>query len=82
MGWILRWGSHWIVIPSEANLNFGSVTLSMGTVFPILRRIKISTLWSSFFLISVCFENSILGILRLANIHLSVSGFHVSLFVT
>ena len=30
--------------------NFVSVTPSMGVLFPILRRGKVSTLWSSFFL--------------------------------
>ena len=38
MGWIPRWGSLWMVIPSDSALNFVSVTLSMGIFFPILRR--------------------------------------------
>jgi hypothetical protein len=61
-----------------------SVTPSMGVLFPILRRGKVSTLWSSFFLSFMSFEivSSILGILSFwANIHLSVSTYHVSSFV-
>ena len=38
------------------------VTLSMGILFPLLRRIEVSTLWSSFFLSFMCFANYILGI--------------------
>jgi hypothetical protein len=33
----------------------------MGVLFPILRRDKVSTLWSSFFLSFMCFANCILG---------------------
>jgi hypothetical protein len=32
----------------------------MGVLFPILRRGKVSTLWSSFFLNFICFANCIL----------------------
>ena len=61
-----------MVIPSVSALNFVSVTLSMGILFPILRRSEVSTLWSSFFLILMCFGNCIWGILSYwANIHLS-----------
>jgi hypothetical protein len=83
MGWIPRWGSLWIFIPSVSAPNFVSVTLSMGILFPILRWIKVSTLWSSFFLSFMCFINCILGILSLwANIHLSVSVYHVCSFMS
>jgi hypothetical protein len=62
--------------------NFVSATPSMGTLFPILRRNEVSTLWSSFFLIFLCFGNCILGILGFwANIHLSVSACQVASFV-
>ena len=45
-----------------------------GYLFPLLRRIEVSTLWSSFFLSFLCVLNCILGILSFwANIHLSVS---------
>ena len=37
MGWIPRWGSLWMVIPSVSALNFVSVTPSMGILFPLLR---------------------------------------------
>jgi hypothetical protein len=51
-------------------------------LFPILRRIEVFTLWSSFFLSFMCFANCILGILSFwANIHLSVSAYHVCSFV-
>jgi hypothetical protein len=52
MGWIPRWGSLWMVLPSVSAPNFVS-TISMGTLFPILRSNEVSTLWSSFFL-SLC----------------------------
>ena len=44
MGWIPRWGSFWMVIPSVSAPHFVSVTPSMGILFPLLRRIKESTL--------------------------------------
>jgi hypothetical protein len=53
----------------------------MGILFPILRKIEVSTLWSSF-LSFMCFTNCILGILSFwDNIHLSVSAYHVCSFV-
>jgi hypothetical protein len=60
---IPMWGSLWMVLPSVSALNLVSVTPSMGILFPILRRNEVSTLWSSFFLSFMCFENCILGIL-------------------
>ena len=63
-------------------LNFVSLTSSMGILFPILRRNEVSTLWSSFFLSFMCFANCIFGSLSFwANIHLSVSAYHVCSFV-
>ena len=50
MGWIPGWGSLWMVLPSISAPNFVSVISSMGILFPILRRNKVSTLWSFFFL--------------------------------
>jgi hypothetical protein len=80
MGWIPRWGSLWMVIPSVSAPHFVSVTPSMGILFPLLRRIEVSTLWSSF-LSFMCFANCILDIPSFrANIHLSVSAYHVSSF--
>jgi hypothetical protein len=79
MEWIPRSGCLWIVIHSVSAPHFVSVTSSMGVLFPLLRRIKVSTLWSSFFL---CFVNCILGIPSFwANIHLSVNAYHVCSFV-
>ena len=63
MGWIPRWGSLWMVIPSVSALHFISVTPSMGIVFPLLRSIEVSTLWSSFFLSFMYSAKCILGIL-------------------
>jgi hypothetical protein len=81
MGWIPRWDTLWMVLSTVSALNFVSVTPSMGILFPVLRRNEVSTLWSSF-LSFMCFANCILGILSFwANIHLSVSAYHVSSFV-
>jgi hypothetical protein len=82
MGWIPRRGSLWMVHPFVLASNFVSVTPSIGILFPILRRNEVSTHWSSFFLIFLCFANCILDILSfLANIHLSVSAYQVTSFV-
>jgi hypothetical protein len=54
----------------------------MSILFPILRRNEVSTLWSSFLLIFLCFANCILGILSFwANILLSVSAYLMTSFV-
>jgi hypothetical protein len=82
MEWIPRWVSLWMVQTLVLAPNFVSVTPSMGILFPILRRNGVSTLWSSFFLIFLCFATCILGILSFwANIHLSVSAYQVTSFV-
>jgi hypothetical protein len=78
-GWISWWGSLWMVHLFVSAPNFVSVTPSMGILFLILRRNEVSTHWSSFFLIFLCFLSCILGILSFwANIHLTVSAYHVS----
>jgi hypothetical protein len=82
MGWIPKWGSLWMVIPLVSAPNFVSVTPSMGILFPRLRRIDVSMLWSSFFLSFMCFANCVFSILSFwTNIHLSVSAYHVCSFV-
>jgi hypothetical protein len=82
MGWIPSWGSLWMVIPSVSAPHFVSVTPSVGILFLLLRRIEVYTLWSSFFLSFMCFANCILSIANFwANIHLSVSAYHVCSFV-
>jgi hypothetical protein len=69
-GWIPGWGSLWIVLPSVSAPILVSVTLSMVVLFPVLRRDEASTLWSPYFLSSMCFANCILNILSFwANIH-------------
>jgi hypothetical protein len=82
MGWVPGWGSLWIVHPFVVASNLVSVTPFMGILFPILRRNEVSTWWSSLFLILLCFENCILGVLCFwANIHLSVSTYLMTSFV-
>ena len=81
MGWIPRCGSLLMVHSFISAPNVVSVSPSMGVLFPIPRREEVSTLWSSF-LRFMCFANCILDILSFwANIHLSVSTYHVSSFV-
>jgi hypothetical protein len=76
------WDSLWMVLPLGSALNFVFVTHFMGIFFHLLRRIEVLTLWSSFFLSFICFANCILGIISFwANIHLSVSTYHVCSFV-
>jgi hypothetical protein len=83
MGWIPRYSSLQMVHPFVSALIFVSVTPSMGVSFPLLKRNKVSTLLSSFFLSFLCFANCILGILSFwANNHLSVSIYQVSSFVS
>jgi hypothetical protein len=82
MKWISRWVSLWMVISSVSTSHFVPVTPSMLVLLPLLRRIEIATLWSSFFLSLMWFGNRSLGIPSLwANIHLSVSAYHVCSFV-
>jgi hypothetical protein len=46
-----------MVIPSVPTPHFVSLTPSVGILFPLLRRIELFTLWSSFFLSFVsCFN--------------------------
>jgi hypothetical protein len=48
------WGSLCMVLPSVSAPNFVSVIPSTVILFPILRKDKVSTLWSSFFLSFIC----------------------------
>ena len=58
------------------------LTPPKGILFPLLRRTKASTLWSSFFLSFMWSVNCILGILSFwANIHLLVSAYYLCSFV-
>jgi hypothetical protein len=72
-----------MVMPSVSAMNFVSVTPSMDILFPLLRRIKDRSVHTLvFFLSFMCFTNFILGIVSFcANIHLSVSAYHVCPFV-
>jgi hypothetical protein len=83
---IMRWTPGWdtlcMVHPFILAPNFVSATPSVDILFLILGRNKVSTRWSSFFLIFFCFGNCILGILGFwASIHLSVSAYQVTSFV-
>ena len=60
MGWIPGYDSLLMVHPFVSAPNFVSVTPSMGVLFPVLRRGKVATLWSLFFLSFMCFTNCIL----------------------
>jgi hypothetical protein len=73
--------SGWSFIPSL--LRTLSLKLLPWVFYsPLPRRNEVSTLWSSFFLSFMCFANCILGNLSFwANIHLSVSVYHVCSFV-
>ena len=51
-----------MVHPSVTAPNFVSVTSSLGVLFSILRRGKVSTLWSSFFLSFMRFANFNIGL--------------------
>ena len=80
MRWMTREESLWMVFPSVSAPHF--VTPSMGILFPIQRRSKVSILLSFFFSCFMCFANCILDILSSgANIHLSMSAFHGCSFV-
>jgi hypothetical protein len=59
-GWIPRYGSLYMVHPFVSAPNFVSEIPSMDVLFPILRRGKVSTFWSTFFLSFMCFANCIL----------------------
>jgi hypothetical protein len=60
MGWIPVYGSRYMVHFFVSAPNFVSVTPNVGVLFPILRRGKVSTLWSLFFLSFMCLANCIL----------------------
>jgi hypothetical protein len=60
MGWIPAYGNHSMVHPLVTAPNFVSVTPFMGVLFPFLRKGKVSTLWSSFFLNFMRLESCIL----------------------
>ena len=82
MGQIPRWGSLWMVFASGSAPHFVSIFAPMNILFPFLRRTKVSTHWSSFFLSFIWSVNCILGVLSFwANIHLSVSAYYVCSFV-
>jgi hypothetical protein len=70
-----------MAFPLVSAPQFVSIFVHLNILFPLLRSTKAPTLWSSFlsFMWSV---NSILGIPSFwANIHLSVSAYHVCSFV-
>ena len=48
MWWSLRWHSLWMALPSVSTPHFVYVAPPTGILFPLLRRTKVSILWSSF----------------------------------
>jgi hypothetical protein len=71
-----------MAFPSVSDPHFVSILAPMSILFPLLRKTKAPTLWFSFFLSFMWSVNCILGILSFwANIHLSVSVYHVCSFV-
>ena len=62
VGWIPRWGSPWMVFPSVSVSHFVSVSPPMCILFMLLRRTRISILWSSFSLSFIWSMNCILDI--------------------
>ena len=59
MAWIPGWDSLCMVHPFASAPNFVSVTPSMGVLFPILRRGKLSTLLGLSKHISGCSQSAI-----------------------
>jgi hypothetical protein len=55
-----------MVHPFVSAPNCVSVTPSMGVLFPILRRDKVTTRWSSFFLSFMCLANCIVALFIIA----------------
>jgi hypothetical protein len=42
MGWIPKWGSVWMVIPSVSASNFVPVTPFMGILFPNIKYLGVT----------------------------------------
>jgi hypothetical protein len=81
MEWIPRCGSLWMVIPSVSVPHLVSVSSSMHILFPRLRRMEVSSL--VFLLLEFhVFCKLYFGYSSFwANMHLSVSAYHVCSFV-
>ena len=82
MGQIARWGSLWMAFALVSAPQFISIFAPMCILFPCLRRTKVPTLCSSFFLNFMWYVNCILGLPNFwANIHVSMSAHHVCSFL-
>jgi hypothetical protein len=80
-GFAARWVNLWMFISSVSTPHFVSVFPPISILFPLLRKTDVYTLWSPFFLSFVLSVNCILDIPSFgANIHLSVSAYHVCSF--
>jgi hypothetical protein len=78
-----QWGSFWMAFSLVYTPCFVSVFPTLSIFFPLLKRIKVPTHWSSFFLSFMWSVNCILAIPSFcANIYLSVSAYHVCSLVT
>jgi hypothetical protein len=83
VGWIPKWGSLWMAFSSGSDIHFVSIFPPVSILFTLLRRTEESTFWFLFFFSFIWSVNWILGIPSFgANIHLSVSAYHVCSFVT
>ena len=82
MEWIPMGDSLWVAFPSVSAPHFVSLFPPVSILFPLLKMTEASTLWSFFFSF-MWSVNCISGISSFwANIHLSVSSYHVCSFVT
>jgi hypothetical protein len=83
MGWITRWGSLWMAFPSVSAPQFASIFSHMCTLFPFRRmEVFIHTLFFVLVELYVVCELYLGYSELLANIHLSLSTYHVCSFVT
>jgi len=82
VGWIPMCGRLWMAFPSVSASYFVSLFPPVSILFSLLRNTETSTLLPFFFLSFMWSVNCTLGIPSFwANIHLSVSTYHVCSFV-
>jgi hypothetical protein len=83
MKWIPRWGNLWMAFLKGSVSYFVSIVPLLSIFLPFLRMTEAFTLWSYFFLNFMWSMNCILSTPSFwANIHFSVSAYHVYSFVT
>jgi hypothetical protein len=79
-GWITRWGKLWKAFPLVSAPHFVSIFAPVNILFPFLRRTKVPTLWSSFFL-SFMWSVNCIFVIPSFGANLSVSAYHMCSFV-